>query len=280
MFVAQSAGYNVECNGGGARPSDDGFEVQAYLGVGCGGLSRYLLAVNSDGSVEKLERTRIKEPQAGCVVGRRPVGLAAPTRKPCQSAGEYLARAATLEAASVEAFRRLAAELRAHGAPARLVAAALAAARDEVRHAQVTARLARRMGARPERPVIAPSPLRELEAIASENAWEGCVRETFGALEGRWMALHAGDPSVRRAYRRIAEDELRHAALSWRVARWIEPRLEESAQKRVSEVRRAALAELQSELAAEVSEPIRLACGVPSARAARQLFAALSPSLS
>ena len=54
--------------------------------------------------------------------GRRPAGLR-PWRVPTRgsSAGRWLAEAAALEAASVPAFRRLARELAAHGAPARLV---------------------------------------------------------------------------------------------------------------------------------------------------------------
>jgi hypothetical protein len=195
------------------------------------------------------------------------------------SAGAYLARAATLEAASVAAFRRLAAELSAYGAPRSLIDAALAAAQDEVRHARVTARLARRWGAQPARPRIDPVPLRSLEEIASENASEGCVRETFGALEGRWMALRASDARVRRAYRRIAEDELRHAALSWRVARWIEPCLPEVARSRVQAARRRAMSDLALALAREPSAEIRELCGVPSAREACDLFRELAPAL-
>jgi hypothetical protein len=279
MFVTQTSGYNVRCNGGGARPSDDGFEVQAYLSVGCDGVDRYLIAVDSDGTVQRLDKTTLKKPQRNCAVGRMPAGLRMPARAPCVRAGEYLARASALEAASVEAFRRLAAELELHGAPARLSAAAREAARDEVRHARVTARLAQRMGREVERPRIGTVAVRALEAIATENAWEGCVRETFGALEGAFMARHAADPRVRGVYRRIAADELRHAALSWRVARWIEPRLAVAARRRVAEVRRSAVVDLQCELRSDVSAEIRRVCGVPSAREAQLLFSSLSPSL-
>jgi hypothetical protein len=279
MLLTQAASYNVTCDGGGARPVADGFEVQAYRSNGCFGLDRFLVAVAHDGSVEELDREQLKKPKRNCAVGRRPVGLREPLRQACVTAGEYLARAATLEAASVAAFRRLAAELKTHGAPRRLIDAALAAAHDEVRHARVTARLARRLGAISEPPTIAATPARELEAIARENAVEGCVRETYGALEGRFQALRAADPALRRAYRRIAEDELRHAALSWRVARWIEPRLSASAQRRVAAARRDAAQELRSELNEQSNAQIRHLCGVPSAREAHALFASLAPTL-
>jgi hypothetical protein len=279
MLLTQAAGYNVECDNGGARPSDDGFEVQAFLGVGCGGLDRFLLSVTREGSVTQLERTRLKDPQRGCQVGRRPAGLNEARRPRCRSAGDYLARAASLEAASVVAFRHLARELTAHGAEPDLIAAARAAARDELRHARTTARLAASLGAAPERPCIAPMPVRDLETIALENAREGCVRETFGALEGRWQSLHARDPELRRAYRRIAHDELRHAALAWSVARWIERRLTRPAQQRVEAARRAALVQLQRELRDESSADIRRVCGVPGRREAQVLFDVLAPTL-
>jgi hypothetical protein len=279
MLLTQAAGYNVLCDNGGARPSDAGFEVQAFLGVGCGGRDRYLLAVTRDGSVTVLDRTRIKDPIKNCEVGRRPAGLHEPARRPCRSPGEYLARAASLEAASVAAFRHLARELKAHGAAAHLVAAARAAARDQVRHARSTARLATRLGATPERPQITATPVRDLESIALENAREGCVRETFGALEGQWQSLHAADLELRRAYRRIAEDELRHAALAWSVARWIEPRLSRAGQERVRAARADSLRALRCEQSVESSAEIRRVCGVPSRVQALALLDSVAPAL-
>ncbi|HEX7664753.1 MAG TPA: hypothetical protein VF407_09585, partial [Polyangiaceae bacterium] len=129
--------------------------------------------------------------------GRRPEGLAAPRRANgahTSAIGLYFAEMAHLEGASVHAFRSLESELVAHGAPVDLVAAACRAAEDEVRHAQETARLAHRHGATPPEVVVAKAEaVRTLEAIALENAVEGCVRETFGALVATWQAAHAAD---------------------------------------------------------------------------------------
>src|SRR4029079_19106973 len=67
-------------------------------------------------------------------VGRRPATLSPTNFAPATSRlGDYLARAAHLEAASVVAFGALEAELRAHGAPPPLVRLAARSARDEVR---------------------------------------------------------------------------------------------------------------------------------------------------
>lgn len=57
-----------------------------------------------------------------------------------------------------------------------------------------------------------------------KSATEGCVRETLGVLIGMWQAPFARDPKARCAMARIARDEGRHAALSWQIVAWIEPR--------------------------------------------------------
>jgi len=76
------------------------------------------------------------------------------------------------------------------------------------------ARLARRFGAEPRAPRVAASELRSLEALAFDDAREGCVHETYAAFEAVHQAATARDPEVRAALRLIARDELRHAAFS------------------------------------------------------------------
>src|SRR5262249_18706716 len=122
-------------------------------------------------------------------VGRIPAGLARPRRRRAASPGvapstlgAYFADAAHLEDASVHAFRRLRRELLAHGAPPRLLRAAERAARDEIRHARLTGRLARRFGGDLCRARVKKLATRPLDEVAIENAVEGCVRETFGAM--------------------------------------------------------------------------------------------------
>ena len=195
-----------------------------------------------------------------CGIGRRPAGLRAcrPARAPGGDSelGQYFAAVAHLEAASVDAFRILGDVLATHGAPRRLVRAASRAARDEIRHARVTSRLARRFGATPELPRVAPRARRSLEAIAIENATEGCVRETFGALEATWQAATARDPEVRAAMKRIAVDETRHAALAWAVDAWALERLDGAARRRVANARSAAVTKLARDVASP--KPARL----------------------
>lgn len=169
--------------------------------------------------------------QAGtpsCAIGRRPVGLRPAERDRAtvpSLVGQHFARCARLEAASVTAFQRLHDELAAHGAPHRLLRRIQTAARDEVRHAQQTAALATRNGARPLRASVRAPRSRSLFHIARGNAVEGCVREAYGAVVGMWQAGHVADPGIARPLQRIAHDEINHATLSWNIADWLAPRL-------------------------------------------------------
>jgi hypothetical protein len=217
---------------------------------------------------------------AGCVGGRRPAGLGrCRLRGTIQPVARFLARAAYLEAASVDAFERLARELAAHGAPRRLCQAALRAARDERMHARVVGEWAARAGARPSRPRVAPWRARSLEAIARENAVEGCVRETFGAAVAMAQATNLSHAGMRAAMRRIALDEMRHAQLAWAVARWIEPRLATSSRARVDRARRAAARSLLDEVSRSPDPSLVRELGVPTATQARAIATDLDAAL-
>jgi hypothetical protein len=94
---------------------------------------------------------------------------------------------------------------------------------------------------------------RDLEAVATENVVEGCVRETYGALDATWIAQNARDPRVRAAMETIARDETRHAALSWQIFRWSGRLLGAAARRRIAAARVAAVRQLASELASPQS---------------------------
>jgi hypothetical protein len=215
--------------------------------------------------------------QSSCT-GRRPHGFVPHRAASGDDPGAYFSHMAELEAASIGAFRTLARELGAHGAPNALRRAARRAARDEIAHTRSTRALAAARGARYETPRVLPTPQRTLEAIAIENAVEGCVRETFGALVALYQARHARSPGVRRVFRRIAREELRHAALSWRVAAWVEPRLGADARNRLREARDRAVRALTADLA-DPPPLVRAEAGLPSARELRGMALALGQSL-
>jgi hypothetical protein len=213
--------------------------------------------------------------------GRRPAGI---TSRPCPSGptvvGRFFARTAHYEAASVAAFRVLRDELRAHGAPRRLIRAAMRSARDEVRHARMTAALAKRYGATViTAPQVDPRPLRSVEEIAMENAVEGCVRETYGALVASWQAMASSDPVVRDVMRKVARDEIRHAALGWEVANWAQKRLDPAARQRIAEARRLAMRSFAKEAGNELPDALVIQAGLPRPAHAQVMLAELDRAL-
>lgn len=211
----------------------------------------------------------------GCPAeGRRPEGLVDARRVPGSPVGAWFARAAWLEAASIHAFLHLANELADHGAPRELHALAIAAARDEIRHTAIMTALARTHGAEPPKVEVVLPRGRSLEAIAVENAAEGCVRETWGAVVALWQAQTALDPEARAAFTTIARDEVRHAALAWAIDRWAMPQLDHGARVRVALAREAAVRALRDEPHADLP-----ALGLPAGEHARQLLTRTATSL-
>jgi hypothetical protein len=79
--------------------------------------------------------------------------------------------------------------------------------------------------------------------------------------------------------RRIAEDETRHAALAWEVARFLDGRLDAAARARVWAARARAVADL--ERAAQVAPAAELVqrLGLPGAASARSLAAGMRTTL-
>jgi hypothetical protein len=193
--------------------------------------------------------------------------------------GRWLARAARSEAASVIAFLALARELERHGAPAGLLRRCTRAAADEVRHARTMTALAALRGVKPMPPRFGALVARDLETIAIENAAEGCVNETWAALEGLHQARRARDPAIRRVMGRIAVDETRHAQLSWDLDAWARARLSVDARRRIDHTRADAIASLTRSLRIEREPALRSTVGLASTTAARALLDGLRLTL-
>jgi len=205
-------------------------------------------------------------------LGRRPAGLREPgTRRERSPVGDYFARAAYLEAASVDAFVHLETQLAALGAPAPLQARTARAAEDERRHARTTARIARRYGVEPEVPRVAAAAAVTLEELAHENAAEGCVRESFAALLALHQARYAADPCVAHAMRVIAREEARHATLSWSIHAWANRRLATAARARVRATAEQATARLRGAARAPRHAEVARIAGLPSVAEEAQL---------
>jgi hypothetical protein len=216
---------------------------------------------------------------AGCG-GRCPEGLAVPASGIAgDPLGAWLAASAHLEAASIDAFEILAAELAAHRAPPALIRAARAATADERRHADAIGRLAVGRGATPPAAHVNRGPIRDIEAVARENAVEGCVRETYAALLACRQARAATDPAIRGAMTGIARDETRHAALAWVVDGWSQSLLAPAARRRVREARREAIEDLLDAPLAGLSRDARAQAGLPGEEEEARLAGALAARL-
>ena len=213
----------------------------------------------------------------GCGVGRPPRGFVARAADAPDADAERLAQMAQLEAASVDAFHALHADLVRLGAPGHLRRAVLEAAEDEVRHARATRRQAERFGAHVPAAFVPAAQPRSVEELAIDNALEGCVNETFGAALAARQAELATDTHVRRMMSVIAKEELGHAALSWQLAAWLDERLDAIGRERVLEARRHAVRTLLEGLASEGSGSARL--GLPDAATARAMLVSMRVAL-
>jgi hypothetical protein len=241
--------------------TDGGFSQQACVGCTATSCSAYPFDA---GVAEVICGTR-------CTGGRRPAGFDTIALSARDAVGEWLARTAALEAASVPAFRILAHELRAHAAPEVLIACALRSAQQETRHAATMARLARRYGAVAAPVAIAPREVRDLATIAVENAVEGGVREAYGAAVAVDQARSAGDAEVRAAFAAIAPEELGHARLAAAIDAWVHGQLTPAARRRVDEARALARAELAAAVEREPAPELRATLGLPEATRAVEL---------
>ncbi|HNK45248.1 MAG TPA: ferritin-like domain-containing protein [Pseudomonadota bacterium] len=213
----------------------------------------------------------------GC--GRRPQSLPLVRSGHPSALVRYLEEAAYLEAASVFAFRRLARELLAHDAPSWLVAWADRAANEEVRHARVMARLCRRYGGTLTMPVEGPQGVRPLAEIARENAQEGCVRETYGALLLWIQSASATQPHLQRVLQVIAREETEHAKLAFSVADFCASRLSDAERAEVDRAQQAAVADLGEAIAQNPPVELQQRLGLPPVELAQQLYQSASREL-
>lgn len=202
--------------------------------------------------------------------GRRPSGLQPHRAIDREPTAAWLADAARLEAAAVIAFRELHDELSQIDAPMALRAACILAISDERRHADTMRQLARAAGREPASPIIKPSPPRSIFALARDNAVEGCVRESFGALEATWQSQTASHPAIRSAMAQIAQDEARHAELAFALNTWLQDRLTPAEREQISAAQRDACQQIWRELGARLSTTPAL--GLPDGALGQALF--------
>jgi hypothetical protein len=132
---------------------------------------------------------------------------------------------ARAEHASVGSFARFTMELMALGAPAQLLTLATAAQADEIRHAALAFEVASAVSGVPTGagfwPLGAGFERVDVEAILTAAIVEGCVNETVSAQQVREAASLASSPILAARLAEVADDEARHAELSWAFVRWL-----------------------------------------------------------
>lgn len=129
--------------------------------------------------------------------------------------GIHFARGYHAEASSVDAFLQLRKELAFHQASKELQDRCFLAAKEEIVHAQLLAKLAKlHQGQLPTLDFGRFQP-RSLFALALDNAVEGCIFETFSSLRALQQANNATDQVIAKAMKIIALDEMKHAELAW-----------------------------------------------------------------
>lgn len=273
--------YDLELVAGCGRmaKTTTGWEiVRTYVDDGScwgGSAGTMRLDVTNDGRVSVTE-DRVQSRQPTCFGGRRTEGLVVKAKSgEQQSLADFFAESAYLESVSIVAFERLVDELGELGAPADLIERARQSREDEIRHADAMANFARRLGASTRSPEIIPTPSRSAFAIALENAVEGCIRETYGALLAHYQANASESAEVRSAMIRIAEDETAHAALSWDIAEWLEPRLSKIEQRQIHDAKMEALEELALTLQANRDPHTMTVAGLPNVSEAEKLLSEL-----
>jgi hypothetical protein len=274
-------GHRLVCGDNNVVKTSDGYILLGTRGDGCGeGNDRveYEVEVASNGTVTGGESVVVEVGDPNCAIGRRPQALRSRAARG-RSVGSFFAQAAHLEAASVPAFEQLAVELSVHGAPRGLVRAAWRSRADEIRHVAMTTAMSRRFGVIPERPVLGPRHVRSLASVAIDNAAEGCVRETFGALVAAVQARRARYPWLRRGLARIAADEARHATFSWALDAWARERLTAGERRAVDEARRRAAEQLLDEVTVPLPPEVTRVAGMPDAETSARLSRALGSRL-
>ncbi len=278
-FVKLAVSPSTTCGEPNVTLQGNGYVVKAINRGGCGGSSETLYTVGQDGVLGPPTSKELTSASSGCAEGRRPKGLVEIGTPWLASLGEHFAEIAHMEAAAVLAFDDLVDSLLLFGAPLALVNRARKARAEEVEHAAETRALAVCFGGTPREPLVGKvSTESTLLQFALENAREGCVRETYGALVAAHQAEHAALPAVRAAFAKIGVEELEHAELSWDIAAWASSKLTSHENDLVRQAFAAAIAELEA-MHLEPSPEVRTLAGMPDGRTHRALVAGLAPAL-
>ncbi|MES2206296.1 MAG: acyl-ACP desaturase [Pseudomonadota bacterium] len=140
--------------------------------------------------------------------------------------GEAWIKAGIDEHASIVSFSRFILHLLSLGAPPDLLRDAIRAMGDEVEHASLCFGIAKQItgdAIGPDNMDISDIMAKhtDIKGILEAAIVEGCLGETFAAHSATFAQKMVGEPSLKNILSKIAEDEMRHADLSWRFVEWV-----------------------------------------------------------
>ena len=273
-------GYSFDCDMNNVRADRDGWLFKKTSRSCSGSVTEHFYKVSAaTGEVAAAGTHVVHDADNGCIEGRRPANLAPTGVAWLSSLAACFSEIAHMEAAAVLAFGVLDTQLRELGAPPELLTRTARAKKDEIAHAAITARLARRFGGMPAAPLVetsaGPDARNARLRLALENAVEGCVREAYGALVAAFQAAHASDAGVRAAFTRIAADEAEHAELSFDIDAWLAPLLTAEEQRQVEAAKADAWLALEVSCDVAAAPEVVAIAGIPSPAEAHALLADL-----
>src|SRR5215472_11313671 len=157
--------------------------------------------------------------------------------------GEYLA---------VDLFARVASGIALLGAPLDLVAAAAAIPSDEIRHADITLRMAALIAGKDVAVDVQPklvsgrwSHRRSQEELDDFVVEVPAIGETLACALLKACADRATDPTVKSLYANIVRDEVHHARFGWYYLAWRAPQWTQAERQRVADRMGANVVEIE-----------------------------------
>lgn len=195
--------------------------------------------------------------------------------------GSRLARAlavfAQLEQAAAMAQTELYRALRSAGGPEFMLRRCRQATEDERVHAAVLGGLAQAQGAEVPRVILEPAECSDVAVFRQHAVW-GCVNAAFAAVMADLSAHRASTAELRRVYRSIADDEIRHAELAWDVHRWVYLHAKEKERRVLADLQGRAMASLPSRVVA-MAHRVPQALGRPRGETLRALASRFAETL-
>jgi hypothetical protein len=146
------------------------------------------------------------------------------------------------EYTAVDLFAHVASSLAMNGAPFDIVAAATRVPSDEIRHADITFRMARLLAGRDvevqfdrEAMTLRWTDGTDLEALDATMTEVSAIGETLACALLSACVERATDPTLRALFRSIVADEVHHARLGWYYLAWRAPQWTRAERQRVAD---------------------------------------------